>query len=130
MTNLNIKKRFPYKVKIIDNVWIPLADGCKLAAKIFKPVSLSNKKIPAILEYIPYRKNDYTSVQDYAVHKYFAGHGYVSVRVDMRGSGESDGLLLDEYLKIEQKDGFEVVNWLSNQTWSNGNVGMIGYSWG
>jgi putative CocE/NonD family hydrolase len=130
MTNLNIKKRFPYKVKIIDNVWIPLSDGCKLAAKIFKPVSLSNKKIPAILEYIPYRKNDYTSVQDYAVHKYFAGHGYVSVRVDMRGSGESDGLLLDEYLKIEQKDGFEVVNWLSNQTWCNGNVGMIGYSWG
>ena len=130
MTNLNIKKRFPYKVKIIDNVWIPLSDGCKLAAKIFKPVSLSNKKIPAILEYIPYRKNDYTSVQDYAVHKYFAGHGYVSVRVDMRGSGESDGLLLDEYLKIEQKDGLEIVNWLSDQTWCNGNVGMIGYSWG
>ena len=113
MAKLSIKKRFPYKVKIIDNIWIPLSDGCKLAAKIFKPNISSNKKVPAILEYIPYRKNDYTSVQDYAVHKYFAGYGYVSVRVDMRGSGESDGLLLDEYLKIEQKDGFEVVNWLS-----------------
>ena len=60
MTSLTIKKRFPYKVKIIDNVWIPLSDGSKLAAKIFKPNSISNKKIPAILEYIPYRKNDYT----------------------------------------------------------------------
>ena len=130
MAKLSIKKRFPYKVKIIDNIWIPLSDGCKLAAKIFKPNISSNKKVPAILEYIPYRKNDYTSVQDYAVHKYFAGYGYVSVRVDMRGSGESDGLLLDEYLKIEQKDGFEVVNWLSCQPWCSGNVGMIGFSWG
>ena len=130
MTKLSIKKRFPYKVKIIDNIWIPLSDGCKLAAKIFKPDVSDKVKVPAILEYIPYRKNDYTSVQDYAVHKYFAGYGYASVRVDMRGSGESEGLLLDEYLKLEQQDGFEVVNWLSKQVWCSGNVGMIGFSWG
>ena len=130
MTNLSIKKRFPYKVTVIDNIWIPLSDGTKLAAKFFKPILSDKKKIPAILEYIPYRKNDYTSVQDYAVHKYFAGNGYMSVRVDMRGSGESDGLLLDEYLKQEQEDGFEVVNWLSQQSWCSGNVGMIGFSWG
>ena len=89
MTKLSIKKRFPYKVKIIDNIWIPLSDGCKLAAKIFKPDVSDKVKVPAILEYIPYRKNDYTSVQDYAVHKYFAGYGYASVRVEMRGSGEA-----------------------------------------
>ena len=130
MTNLSIKKRFPYEVTVIDNIWIPLSDGTKLAAKLFKPHLSDKKKVPAILEYIPYRKNDYTSVQDYAVHKYFAGYGYMSVRVDMRGSGESDGLLLDEYLKQEQEDGFEVVNWLSQQSWCSGNVGMIGFSWG
>jgi len=130
VTKLSIKKRFPYKVKIIDNIWIPLSDGCKLAAKIFKPDFSEKVRVPAILEYIPYRKNDYTSVQDYAVHNFFAGHGYVSVRVDMRGSGESEGLLLDEYLKQEQQDGYEVVNWLSKQVWCSGNVGMIGFSWG
>ena len=130
MTKLTIKKRFPYKVKVIDNIWIPLSDGNKLAAKFFKPNLSDKKKIPAILEYIPYRKNDYTSVQDYAVHKYFAGYGYMSVRVDMRGSGESDGLLLDEYLDQEQKDGYEVINWLSQQSWCSGKIGMIGFSWG
>ena len=65
--------------------------------------------MPAVLEYIPYRKNDGTALRDAPMHHYFAGHGYASVRVDMRGSGDSDGVLEDEYLPQEQRDGVEVL---------------------
>ena len=85
---------------------------------------------PAIFEYIPYRKNDYYAVHDQTMHAYFAGHGYAAVRVDLRGSGDSDGILEDEYLPLEQSDGIEVIKWLAAQPWCSGTVGMIGISWG
>ena len=86
--------------------------------------------MPAILEYIPYRKRDGTAVRDELTHPYFAGHGYACVRVDMRGNGESDGLMFDEYLKQEQDDALEVIAWIAAQPWCSGKVGMIGISWG
>ena len=86
--------------------------------------------VPAILEYLPYRKNDFTAIRDSVRHPYFAGHGYASIRVDIRGAGDSDGILLDEYLKQEQDDALEVLDWISAQPWSTGSVGMIGKSWG
>ena len=61
---------------------------------------------------------------------YFAGHGYAAVRVDMRGSGDSDGLLADEYLAQEHDDALDVIAWLARQPWCNGKVGMMGISWG
>ena len=86
--------------------------------------------MPAILEYIPYRKNDGTATRDAGMHPYFAGHGYAAVRVDLRGSGDSDGILLDEYLPQEQDDALEVLAWIAGQPWCSGAVGMIGKSWG
>ena len=68
--------------------------------------------VPAILEYLPYRKNDFTAIRDSVRHPYFAGHGYASIRVDIRGAGDSDGILLDEYLKQEQDDALEVLDWI------------------
>jgi putative CocE/NonD family hydrolase len=121
---------FPRPVKLIENTWIPLADGTRLAARIWMPVDAEHNPVPAILEYLPYRKNDGTAIRDRVIHEYFAGHGYVSVRVDMRGSGDSDGLLLDEYLPQEQQDALEVITWISRQPWCTGNVGMMGISWG
>ena len=59
-----------------------------------------------------------------------ASHGYVVIRPDMRGSGESGGLYFDEYEKQEQDDACEIIDWLSKQPWSNGAVGMYGKSWG
>ena len=86
--------------------------------------------VPAILEYLPYRRRDGTVLRDRQMHAWFAGHGYAAVRVDMRGSGDSDGLLADEYLPQEQADAVEVIAWLAAQPWCSGAVGMMGISWG
>jgi putative CocE/NonD family hydrolase len=107
-----------------------MPDGVRLSARIWLPEDAAADPVPAILEYIPYRKNDATAVRDASIHPYFAGHGYASVRVDLRGSGDSEGFLEDEYLPQEQADGVEVIRWLAAQPWCTGSVGMIGKSWG
>lgn len=127
---LHIKTAFPHPVREISHVWIPMADGTRLAARIWLPVDAATNPVPALLEYIPYRKNDFTALRDSIRHPYFAGHGYASVRVDMRGSGDSDGILYDEYLQQEQDDALEVIAWLAAQPWCTGAVGMFGKSWG
>jgi uncharacterized protein len=121
---------FPRKVHMRDPVWITLSDGTKLAARIWLPDDADAAPVPAVLEFLPYRRRDGTARRDYLTHPYVAGHGYACVRVDMRGSGDSDGLLLDEYLTQEQDDGLEVIDWLARQPWCSGAVGMIGISWG
>lgn len=125
-----VKTDYPRKVKKIEHIWIPMSDGAKLAATIWLPTDAEENPVPAILEYIPYRKNDFTAIRDSARHPYFAGHGYASIRVDIRGSGDSDGILLDEYIKQEQDDALEIFDWIVTQNWSTGSIGMIGKSWG
>jgi uncharacterized protein len=121
---------FPRRVKEIENLFIPMSDGVKLAARMWIPEDAEEKPVPAILEYLPYRKRDGTIVRDALTHPYFAGHGYAAIRVDMRGNGDSEGLMLDEYTKQEQDDAVEVIAWLAEQTWCSGTVGMMGISWG
>ena len=120
----------PRRVRTIDHVWIPLSDGTRLGARIWLPEDAESDPVPAILEYIPYRKGDGTAPRDQPRHAYFAGHGYAVLRVDQRGSGESGGLLHDEYLPQEQADALEVLSWIAGQPWSTGDVGMFGISWG
>jgi predicted acyl esterase len=121
---------FPRTVRVIEHTLIPLQDGTKLAARIWLPEDAEQSPVPAILEYLPYRKRDGTYERDALTHPYLAGHGYACVRVDIRGSGESEGLLFDEYAKQEQDDGVEVIAWLAAQSWCSGVVGMMGVSWG
>ncbi|WP_111494927.1 CocE/NonD family hydrolase [Marinobacter bohaiensis] len=125
---MSIKHDFPYAVTETAHFTIPLSDGTKLAARLWRPDT--EEPVPAILEYLPYRKRDGTAVRDALTHPYFAGHGYACLRVDMRGNGESDGLMADEYAEQEQKDGLEVIAWLAAQPWCSGQVGMMGISWG
>jgi putative CocE/NonD family hydrolase len=127
---MEVKTEFPHTVRLIENTWIPMSDGTKLAARIWLPEDAEKNPVPAILEYIPYRKDDFTAEGDAIMHAYFAGHGYASIRVDMRGSGDADGLILDNYLPQEQDDGVEVLEWIAAQPWCTGSVGMIGISWG
>src|SRR5262249_38051804 len=124
-----IVTNFPKAVRVIEHTLIPLKDGTKLAARIWLPEDAEQNPVPAILEYLPYRKRDGTYERDALTHPYLAGHGYAGVRVDLRGSGESTGLLFDEYAKQEQDDGLEVIAWLAAQPWCNGAVGMMGISW-
>src|SRR6516164_2825748 len=121
---------FPHAVRAVDPLWIPLADGTRLAAKVWLPTDAASRPVPAVLEYLPYRRRDFTAQRDALMHPYLAGHGYASVRVDIRGSGDSDGVLTDEYLPLEQDDACEVIAWLAEQSWCTGNVGMFGISWG
>ena len=121
---------FPRTVRVIEHTLIPLKDGTMLAARIWLPDDAEQNPVPAILEYLPYRKRDGTYERDALTHPYLAGHGYAGVRVDIRGCGESNGLLFDEYAKQEQDDGVEVIAWLATQPWCSGVVGMMGVSWG
>ncbi|GAB3309503.1 CocE/NonD family hydrolase [Epidermidibacterium keratini] len=117
-------------IQVIRHVWIPLADGTRLAARIWLPEDAENAPVPAILEYIPYRKNDMTAARDETIHPEFARAGYASVRVDLRGSGDSEGIMTDEYSPTELDDGLQVIAWLAEQPWCDGKVGIIGKSWG
>jgi predicted acyl esterase len=121
---------FPRKVRVIEHMLIPLKDGTTLAARVWLPEDAEQNPVPAILEYLPYRKRDGTYERDALTHPYLAGHGYAGVRVDIRGSGESGGLLFDEYARQEQDDGVELIAWLAAQPWCSGAVGMMGISWG
>ncbi|MFI5807948.1 CocE/NonD family hydrolase [Streptomyces sp. NPDC051561] len=122
-----IQTEFPYETTCAD-VRIPLPDGTLLYARIWRPVT--EEPVPALLEYLPYRLSDWTAPRDSQRHPWYAGHGYASVRVDVRGHGNSEGLPGDEYDATELADGVAVVNWLAEQPWCTGKVGMFGISWG
>ena len=116
----------------MENIWIPMKDGVRLAATLYMPDGAKpGERFPVLLEYLPYRKDDGTASGDYPKHSYFARRGYVSARVDIRGFGASEGVPPErEYSEQEQIDGEQVIAWLAHQRWSNGNVGMFGISWG
>lgn len=120
----------PYETKEEEHVTIPMSDGIRLSAHIWRPTSSDQEPVPAVLEYIPYRKRDLTAVRDSIHHPYLAGHGYACVRVDLRGTGDSEGVLRDEYLEREQADAEEILAWLAEQPWCDGGTGMMGISWG
>ena len=127
---MRIRSAFPQQVREVRNLRIPLSDGTWLAARLWLPEDAEQDPVPAIIEYIPYRQHDGTANLDALTHPYFAGHGYAALRVDIRGSGNSEGVLRDEYLRQEQDDALEILAWLAEQTWCTGAAGMIGISWG
>ncbi|MFB7528979.1 CocE/NonD family hydrolase [Streptomyces sp. NPDC056178] len=124
---MHIRTTFPYDTSHED-VHIPLPDGTRLYARIWRPVT--DEPVPALLEYLPYRLSDWTAPRDWQRHPWYAGHGYASVRVDVRGHGNSEGLPGDEYDATELADGVAVIHWLAQQEWCSGRVGMFGISWG
>jgi putative CocE/NonD family hydrolase len=114
-------------MRVEETVWITLADGCRLAAKLWLPDAI--EAAPAILEYLPYRRRDRHRGDDAILHPAFAEAGYAAIRVDLRGAGDSDGVLRDEYTPGEWADAVEVIAWIAAQPWCSGRVGMIGLSW-
>ncbi|WP_417519824.1 CocE/NonD family hydrolase [Minwuia sp.] len=118
------------RIEEIENVWIPMPDGARLAARLWRPVDCISRPVPALLEYLPYRKRDFMRSRDEPMHRYLAMSGYACLRVDLRGSGDSDGTMTDEYTQRELEDALAVIAWIAEQPWCTGAVGMTGISWG
>jgi uncharacterized protein len=127
---MRVVDQFPHEVVEEARLRIPMSDGVHLAGRLWRPADSDERPVPAVLEFIPYRQRDLTSVRDSMHHPYLAGHGFAGVRVDLRGSGDSEGVLTDEYLERELRDAEEVLAWLAAQPWCNGRTGMMGISWG
>ncbi|MFC3616587.1 CocE/NonD family hydrolase [Lutimaribacter marinistellae] len=113
-----------------EHLWIEMPDGTRLAARLWMPEGAETAAVPAIFEYIPYRKADMVRARDERNHPYFAAHGYACLRVDMRGSGDSEGQMPDMYSEHELSDARHLIDWIAAQPWCDGNVGMFGTSWG
>ncbi|WIB58608.1 CocE/NonD family hydrolase [Curtobacterium sp. MCLR17_007] len=130
LTGIGAPDGLPAGVTVRDT-WIPMPDGARLHTRIWAPAPASqDAPVPVLLEYLPYRLDDWTAPRDSERHPWYAAHGYASVRVDIRGTGSSDGLFDDEYSEQELRDGEAVIAWLAAQPWSTGAVGMFGISWG
>jgi putative CocE/NonD family hydrolase len=107
-------------VKVL-HLRIPMRDGVQLAANLYRPADPS--RVPTILVRTPYGKGeDITS--HYAS---FVNHGYAIVVEDVRGRYESDGVF--KPLEQEGRDGYDTIDWISRQAWSDGKVGMMGGSY-
>ena len=107
--------KFPRKVREIENAWVTLRDGCHLAARIWLPEDAEQNRVPAILEYIPYRKRDMTALRDGAAHGYLAGHGYACIRLDVRGVGDSEGVYGDQFTTRYVDDAVEAIAWIARR---------------
>ena len=115
------------RVEIVEGLKIPLPDGTRLAAKLWRPKGAG--RYPAILEYLPYRYRDGTRTRDQSMHGWLAAQGYACLRVDIRGMGDSEGVLHDEYSEQELADGCDLIAWIADQGWCDAQVAMIGISW-
>jgi putative CocE/NonD family hydrolase len=120
----------PYEFVVEDGT-LEMKDGVHLAVTYYRPVAKKpGETFPVIMEKVPYRKDDFFTLGDYEYGAYFAKHGYVVARVDVRGTGGSGGPIpVSEYSQAEIADAEELVAQLSKKNWSNGNVGMYGISW-
>ncbi|HXQ12450.1 MAG TPA: CocE/NonD family hydrolase [Caulobacteraceae bacterium] len=118
----------PVGVREVENDWITAPDGVRLAVQLWMPET--DAPCPVVLEAIPYRKRDSTRGYSRFWGRRLAQHGVAYARLDCRGSGDSGGLLVDEYLPVEQEDNAAAIAWLAAQPWCNGAVGMRGVSWG
>ncbi len=127
---MRIVDPLPQPVTEVEHLWIPTSDGIRLAARLWRPVASDDEPVPGVVEMIPYRKRDLTARRDSMHHPYLAAHGYACLRVDLRGFGDSEGVLTDEYSERELQDAEEVLAWLADQAWCDGSIGMMGLSWG
>jgi putative CocE/NonD family hydrolase len=109
-----------------QRVWIPVADGTRLAARLWLP---ADRPAAVVLQALPYRMDDLTSSYAGEYERLCEEGGLAVARVDLRGTGSSEGRATDEYPPEEQADLADVIAWLAAQEWSNGRVGMYGTSY-
>jgi uncharacterized protein len=113
-----------------SDVRVPARDGIELSVNLFLPRGLGAGRVPTVLNTDPYRKDDWSAGWDLSLASYLAHNGYAYCRLDVRGTGSSGGVPMDEYTVEETNDGHDVVEWLAAQAWCTGAVGMWGVSYG
>ena len=128
--DLRVLHELPRRIGTITELRIPLHGEVRLHARLWLPADAEDAPVPALVEYVPFRHRDFTAPRDALIHPWFAGHGYASLRVELRGSGDSEGLPMDEYVLQEQDDAVAALAWIARQPWCDGNTGMFGMSWG
>lgn len=112
----------------VRHIMIPTRDGTRLSANVFQPAT--DRRVPCVVEYTPYRKDDLRGAARDFGSFYFAERGVAAVQLDVRGTGDSDGVVTDEYQHPqEQLDGFDALKWLAGQPWCNGRTGLWGTSY-
>jgi len=119
-----------YPVRVDRRVFVPAGDGTLLAATLYLPDAAGDGPFPAVLESLPYRKDDDCTARDWSTFAYLAARGIAGVRLDIRGTGASEGVIADEYVHQEQDDNLDVLRWMAAQPWCTGRIGMWGVSWG
>jgi len=122
------RRRYKFRIK---KSWLTMPDGIRLAATSYIPVARHRgETFPVLLEYLPYRKDDTFYVVDYSFFSYQAQLGFITVKVDIRGTGASEGNIPErEYSETEMQDCEEIIKQLAARKPANGNVGMFGVSW-
>jgi uncharacterized protein len=118
-------------VQVIRDLRIPMRDGVRLAGDLYLPAGgsiVDGPPLPVVLDYIPYRKDDV--IPGSGFYEGLVARGYVVARVDIRGTGASEGAAVDEYTLEEQLDGYDTVEWLAAQPFCDGHVNMMGISYG
>ncbi|MGH8632340.1 MAG: CocE/NonD family hydrolase, partial [Burkholderiales bacterium] len=112
--------------------WLTMPDGVRLSVTYFLPKArAAGERFPVLLELLPYRKDDSFYIRDYPLYSYFARRGFAMAKVDVRGTGSSEGVVPErEYSEAELNDAVEIIRQLARLPWSNGSVGMWGISWG
>ena len=128
--DLRVLHELPRRIGTVTELRIPLPGEVRLHARLWLPADAEDAPVPALVEYVPFRHRDFTAPRDALIHPWFAGHGYASLRVELRGSGDSEGLPMDEYVRQEQDDAVAALAWIARQPWCDGNTGMFGMSWG
>jgi hypothetical protein len=113
-----------YEVTIDYGVNVPMRDGRNLAANIARPNVAG--QFSALVVLSPYGKNVSSDTPD---GNFFAPRGYVVVYAELRGTGRSQGIMTDYFIDQQWQDGYDLVEWVAQQSWCNGNVGMGGTSW-
>src|SRR5438046_9282581 len=116
----------PSRVRVVENEWLQLSDGTRLAARMWLPADAAHRPVPALLEYLPYRMRDFMRGRDGPMHYYFAGHGYASIRLDLRGPGDSEQLTLHQHTERHLHDGDGVITWLAARRGCHGSDGLAG----
>ncbi|MDH5423064.1 MAG: CocE/NonD family hydrolase, partial [Acidimicrobiia bacterium] len=119
-----------YPVRIDRRVFVEMADGVRIALTTYLPDSRNDGPFPAVLESLPYRKDDDCTARDFSTFAYLATQGIAGIRMDIRGTGASTGIIDNEYVRVEQDDNLEILEWAAGQDWCTGNLGMWGISWG